>query len=113
VLAEIRQKGLSLAIDDLGAGFSNLKYISDLQPEIVKLDRELIAGVQKGSRQYRLLRSLVSLCHDMEAQVIAEGIESESELYTVIDLGVDFAQGYVFGRPAAQPPDPIWPGTLR
>jgi EAL domain-containing protein (putative c-di-GMP-specific phosphodiesterase class I) len=113
VLAEIRRKGLSLAIDDLGAGFSNLKYISDLQPEIVKLDRDLIAGVQKGSRQYRLLRSLVSLCHDMEAQVIAEGIESESELYTVIDLGVDFAQGYVFGRPAAQPPDPIWPGTLR
>ncbi len=48
VLAEIRQKGISLAIDDLGAGFSNLKYISDLQPEIVKLDRELIVGCVPG-----------------------------------------------------------------
>jgi EAL domain-containing protein (putative c-di-GMP-specific phosphodiesterase class I) len=113
VLAEIRRKGISLAIDDLGAGYSNMKYISDLQPEMVKLDRDLIAGVQKGSRQYRLLRSLVSLCHEMEAQVIAEGIETESELYAVIELGVDFAQGYVFGMPAPYPPDPIWPGTQR
>lgn len=113
VLAEIRRKGISLAIDDLGAGFSNLKYISDLEPEIVKLDRDLIAGIQIDSRQYRLLESIIRLCHEMEAQVIAEGIETESELRAVIELGVDFAQGYVFGRPAYPPPDLIWPGTLR
>jgi EAL domain-containing protein (putative c-di-GMP-specific phosphodiesterase class I) len=113
VLAEIRRKGISLAIDDLGAGYSNLKYISDLEPEIVKLDRELIAGVQADTRQHRLLESIVQLCHDMEAQVIAEGIETEPELRTVIDLDVDYAQGYVFGRPSTPPPDLIWPGTLR
>ncbi len=113
VLAEIRRKGVSLAIDDLGAGFSNLKYISDLEPEVVKLDRDLISGVARGNRQYRLLASLISLCHEMEAQVIAEGIETEHELKAVIELGVDFAQGYVFGMPAAPPPDLIWPGTLR
>ena len=113
VLAEIRRKGIGLAIDDLGAGFSNLKYISDLEPEIVKLDRELIAGLSAGSRQFRLLTSLLELCHQMEAQVIAEGVETEDELESVIDLGVDFVQGYVFGRPADPPPDLIWPGTRR
>lgn len=113
VLAEIRRKGVSLAIDDLGAGFSNLKYIADLEPEVVKLDRELIAGLAPDSRQFRLLTSIVDLCHQMEAQVIAEGVETESELEASIQLGVDFVQGYVFGRPADPPPDLIWPGTRR
>jgi EAL domain-containing protein (putative c-di-GMP-specific phosphodiesterase class I) len=113
VLAEIRRKGVSLAIDDLGAGFSNLKYISDLEPEVVKLDRELIAGLTPDTRQFRLLTSIVDLCHEMEAQVIAEGVETESELEASIQLGVDFVQGYVFGRPADPPPDLIWPGTRR
>jgi EAL domain-containing protein (putative c-di-GMP-specific phosphodiesterase class I) len=113
VLAEIRGKGISLAIDDLGAGFSNLKYISDLEPEIVKLDRELIAGLSQESRQFRLLGSIVALCHSMEAQVTAEGVETESELEAVVALDVDFAQGYVFGQPADPPPDLIWPGTRR
>lgn len=113
VLAEIRRKGVSLAIDDLGAGFSNLKYISDLEPEVVKLDRELIAGLLPDTRQFQLLKSLVDLCHRMEAQVIAEGVETESELDATIQLGVDFVQGYVFGQPADPPPDLIWPGTRR
>ncbi|MCB1007551.1 MAG: EAL domain-containing protein [Acidobacteria bacterium] len=113
VLAEIRRKGVSLAIDDLGAGFSNIKYISDLEPEIVKLDRELVAGLTRDSRQFRLLKSLIDLCRDMEAQTIAEGVETETELEAVIAAGVDFAQGYVFGMPACPPPDLIWPGTLR
>jgi EAL domain-containing protein (putative c-di-GMP-specific phosphodiesterase class I) len=113
VLAEIRRKGVSLAIDDLGAGFSNLKYISDLEPELVKLDRELIAGLAPDTRQFRLLQSIVDLCHRMEAQVIAEGVETEAELDASVALGVDFAQGYVFGMPADPPPDLIWPGTRR
>lgn len=113
VLAEVRRKGISLAIDDLGAGYSNLKYISDLEPEVVKLDRELIAGLAPDSRQFRLLASIVALCHSMDAQVIAEGVETEAELEAVTELDVDFVQGYVFGRPADPPPDLIWPGTRR
>jgi len=113
VLAEIRRKGIALAIDDLGAGYSNLKYIADLEPEIVKLDRDLIAGLTPGSRPFRLLQSIVDLCHRMEAQVTAEGVETESELEAVTELDVDFVQGYVFGRPADPPPDLIWPGTRR
>ncbi len=113
VLGEIRQKGISLAIDDLGAGFSNLKYIADLQPELVKLDRELIVGCSPGNRQSRLLCSIVALCKEMSARTIAEGIETVGELRAAIDAGVDFAQGYLLGRPACPPPDLNWPGMQR
>lgn len=112
VLAEIRKKGVALAIDDLGAGFSNLRYIVDLEPQVVKLDRELIAGVSRSFSQRRLLHHLIELCHELGATVIAEGIEQQGELSAVIDLGIDFAQGYLFGKPANPPPDPIWPGLL-
>jgi EAL domain-containing protein (putative c-di-GMP-specific phosphodiesterase class I) len=112
VLAEIRAKGVLLAIDDFGAGYSNLRYILDLDPAIVKLDRELVAGLRPGTRQERLIRAIVELCHRMEARVIAEGIETVGELEVVRALGVDYAQGYLLGRPACPPPDLTWPNRL-
>jgi EAL domain-containing protein (putative c-di-GMP-specific phosphodiesterase class I) len=113
VLAEIRKKGIALAIDDLGAGFSNLKYIADLRPEIVKIDRDLIQGVVQGDRSFKLLCSIVALCREMNAKVIAEGVETVTELAAVTAAGADYVQGYLFGRPATPPPDLIWPGTSR
>jgi EAL domain-containing protein (putative c-di-GMP-specific phosphodiesterase class I) len=109
VLAEARAKGILLAIDDLGAGYSNLKYIADLTPEIVKLDRELIAGVVFNSRQHTLMRSIVQLCHQMGAAVVAEGIETLDELHAVIDTGADYGQGFLFARPALPAPAAPWP----
>ncbi|HET6347020.1 MAG TPA: EAL domain-containing protein [Myxococcota bacterium] len=109
LLKEIRSKGVSLAVDDLGAGYSNLKYISDLAPEIVKLDRELIAGLVHNSRQHRLVKQLVRLCTEMGARVVGEGIETPDELRAVIDAGVHFGQGYVLARPAYPAPEIVWP----
>ena len=99
VLREVRSKGVFLAVDDLGAGYSNLKYIADLAPEIVKIDREMIAGVVRSSRQHRLLAALVRLCTDMGARVVAEGIETAVELNAAIDAGVHYGQGYLLARP--------------
>lgn len=107
VLREIRSRGVRLAIDDLGAGFSNLKYIADLAPEIVKLDRGLVAGLHEHKRLFRLVTSLVRLCEDMGAGVVAEGIETSDELKAAVDAGVRFGQGYVFARPACPPPEPV------
>ena len=104
MLAEIRARGILLAVDDLGAGYSNLKYIEELNPEIVKLDRQLVAGVRHGSRQFRLLRSIIRLCHDMDAKVVAEGIETFAELRAAQDAGADYCQGYLLARPAFPPP---------
>ncbi len=112
VLAEIRAKGIQLAIDDFGAGFSNLKYIADLEPEIVKIDRQLVVGLTPGTRQYRLIESLVKLCHEMGSKVLAEGIETPDELAAVEAAGVDFAQGYLLARPSSPPPDFAWPHRL-
>lgn len=110
VLAEARSKGVRLAVDDLGAGFSNLKYISDLEPAIVKIDRDLIAGVTLGTRQFRLLRGIVRLCEDMDAKVVAEGIETETELEAVIEAGAHYGQGFLLARPQFPPPEINWPG---
>ncbi len=104
VLREIRGKGVSLAVDDLGAGYSNLKYIADLKPEIVKLDRNLIADLADDRRAQILVRHIVKLCHELGAKVVAEGIEQETEMNVVIDCGADFGQGYYFARPAYPAP---------
>lgn len=108
VLAEIRARGCLLAVDDLGAGYSNLKYIAELNPEIVKLDRELVAGVRHDTRQFRLLQSIARLCREMDAKVVVEGAETVGELAVAEAIGADYCQGYVLARPAFPPP-PIPP----
>lgn len=113
VLTELRKKGVTLAIDDLGAGYSNLKYISDLDPDVVKIDRELISNIRQGTRQFKLVQSLVRLCQEMGARVVAEGVETVLELVTVMAAGADYAQGYLLARPACPPPPAVWPDTLR
>lgn len=104
VLQEIRSKGVLLAVDDLGAGYSNLKYIADLAPEIVKLDRDLIANMHREKRLQILVRHIVRLCEDLGAKVVAEGIETSEELAAVQDTGAHYGQGYYFARPAFPPP---------
>jgi EAL domain-containing protein (putative c-di-GMP-specific phosphodiesterase class I) len=108
VLEEVRSKGISLVVDDLGAGYSNLKYIADLTPEVVKLDRELIMGLVEQSRLFRLCKALVRLCNDLNAKVVCEGIETEEELQAVIATGAHFGQGYFLARPAYPAPAVSW-----
>jgi EAL domain-containing protein (putative c-di-GMP-specific phosphodiesterase class I) len=104
VLAELRHKGALLAVDDLGAGFSNLKYIADLAPEVVKLDRDLVTGIDRIQRQHRLVTALVRLCTELGAKVVAEGIETAEEARAVADTGAHYGQGYYYARPDFPPP---------
>lgn len=108
VLEEIRGRGISLAVDDLGAGYSNLKYIADLAPEVVKLDRQLIANLRRESRLQQLVTSLVRLCESLGAKVVAEGIETVEEMNAVLDTGAHYGQGYLFARPALPAPAVDW-----
>jgi EAL domain-containing protein (putative c-di-GMP-specific phosphodiesterase class I) len=109
VLAEIRKKGVWLAIDDLGAGYSNLKYITDLQPEVIKLDRELIVGIRPRTPQFKLVRAIVELGHELNAKVIVEGVETIEELLTLLEARVRYVQGYLLARPAFPAPAVHWP----
>lgn len=110
VLKEIVSRtGIHLAVDDLGAGHSNLKRILDLEPDIVKLDRELVTGLDKSPRQRILVRHVVRLCEELGAEVVAEGIETRDELSAVVDSGAHYAQGYLLGRPDFPLPPGLWP----
>jgi EAL domain-containing protein (putative c-di-GMP-specific phosphodiesterase class I) len=110
VLRELRARGgVHLVVDDLGAGYSNLKRISDLEPRIVKLDRSLVFGVDRSQRQRQLVKSVVKLCEDLDALVVAEGIETVAEFSALRDTGAHLGQGYLFARPAFPMPPVTWP----
>ena len=110
VLHELRARGgVHLVVDDLGAGYSNLKRIADLEPKVVKLDRELIIDLHQSKRQLQLVAGVVKLCVDLGAVVVAEGIESADEYAALLDTGAHYAQGFLFARPGFPMPPVTWP----
>jgi len=110
VLREVRSRGgIHLVVDDLGAGYSNLGRIADLEPKVVKLDRELITQLDRHARRRQLVTSVVRLCNELGAVVVAEGIETHDEFSAISDTGVEYGQGYLFARPAYPTPLVTWP----
>jgi EAL domain-containing protein (putative c-di-GMP-specific phosphodiesterase class I) len=113
MLREIQSRGnVHLVIDDLGAGYSNLQRIVDLAPTIVKLDMQLVRGIDRLPRKQKLIKSIVSMCGDQGARVVAEGIETVPELKAVIDAGVQLGQGYLLAKPAYPIPSITWPEAV-
>jgi EAL domain-containing protein (putative c-di-GMP-specific phosphodiesterase class I) len=110
MLGELRSRAnVELVVDDLGAGYSNLTRILDLEPKVVKLDRGLIVNIDKSPRQQRLVTGVVRLCVDLGATVVAEGIETDDEFNALRDTGAHYGQGYLFARPAYPMPAVTWP----
>ncbi|GLR62857.1 GGDEF domain-containing protein [Marinospirillum insulare] len=96
-------EGFSIALDDLGAGYSSLRLWSEVQPEYVKIDRHFIAGIDKDKIKRDFVRSIVAIARAVKSQVIAEGIETRQEFETLSEIGVDYLQGYYFARPNPEP----------
>ncbi len=96
-----RDMGCLIAIDDFGAGHSNVDRIWRLRPDIVKLDRSLIADASNNLQARQILPGLVNLLHEAGALVLAEGIESHAEAMLALEADCDLVQGYYFGMPAA------------
>lgn len=103
ILQRYRAEGAQVALDDLGAGHTSLTYLAELRPDVVKLDRALIQGIHPADPRVPLVQALITYAHDLGIRVVAEGIETASELALVTALGSDYAQGYHLGRPAPQP----------
>lgn len=97
-----RDLGCLIAIDDFGAGHSNFDRIWRIAPQIVKLDRSMIARAAQIPKVRRLIPNLVSLIHESGSLALMEGIETEDEALIAMDSGIDFVQGYYFARPAGQ-----------
>jgi EAL domain-containing protein (putative c-di-GMP-specific phosphodiesterase class I) len=98
-LAELREAGLTIALDDVGLGQSNYKMILDVRPDIYKLDRYLVAGAWNDPYRQVILDSLARMVRRLEARAVAEGVEDSNELVAVEAAGIDLVQGFLLARP--------------
>ena len=98
-LTRYKEAGFAIAIDDLGSGYSGLKLWSDIHPDYVKIDRHFIHKVDQDPVKQAFVNSVVRLCDQLNCRVIAEGIETETELATLRSMGIHLAQGYLLGQP--------------
>lgn len=96
---ELRHLGAQLAVDDTGAGYASFRHLLGLDPSIVKLDMSLTRGIDQDSARRALAAALVSFTRDTDRILVAEGVETASELEALRELGVTFVQGYYLGRP--------------
>ncbi|MDF0729939.1 GGDEF domain-containing protein [Pseudomonas entomophila] len=103
-LHHYRDMGFSIALDDLGAGYSSLRLWSELRPDYVKIDRHFIDGIHQDPLKREFVGSILQIARASRAQVIAEGIELSEELSVLSEMGVDLLQGYLLGRPQEFPP---------
>ncbi len=99
IMGAYRELGFTTAIDDFGAGHSGLGLLANLQTDLIKLDMELIRGIDGSSPKRAIVEAMIGLTRRLGMRVIAEGIETEAELATLRLLGVRLAQGYLLGRP--------------
>jgi EAL domain-containing protein (putative c-di-GMP-specific phosphodiesterase class I) len=110
-LAPLRAEGLRLAIDDVGAGFSSLRHIVVTAPDVIKIDRSIISGLDTDAVLTKLVHSLVEFGHGCRVRVVAEGVETAGEAAVLRTLGVADGQGWHFGRPG--PPDALGEAATR
>jgi EAL domain-containing protein (putative c-di-GMP-specific phosphodiesterase class I) len=109
-LTRLRASGVNVAMDDAGAGYAGLASLLALRPDLVKIDRTLISGIDVDPVKRELVELLGTMAGRMDAWVLAEGIERREELDTLVRLGVPLGQGFLLGRPAPDRGD-IEPGV--
>jgi len=106
-VAELRELGFRIAIDDLGGGHARMGTFSPVDTDFVKLDMSLVRDLGKYPVKQHLIRSIASLCRDQGAMVIGEGVETDVEARLLVELGCDLLQGYLIARPGPPFVDPL------
>ncbi len=99
-VAELRELGFRIAIDDLGGGHARMGTFTPLDTDFVKLDMSLVRDVDKHPMKQRLIKSVTDLCREQDITIIGEGVETEAEAQVLVDLGCDLLQGYLIAKPA-------------
>jgi EAL domain-containing protein (putative c-di-GMP-specific phosphodiesterase class I) len=105
-LERLRKRGARIAVDDAGSGYAGLKQLMRVQPDVIKLDRALIESINVDGAKTALVEFFVMFARRVGAGICTEGIETVDELRTLINLGVNYGQGYLLGRPA-EPWQPV------
>jgi len=103
---DLRRLGFGFAVDDAGAGYASFTLIAALRPTVIKIDREIANGISRDDAKQALVEAFVSFGRRIGAKLLAEGIERRVDLAMLTDLGVDLGQGYLLGRPEAEPGRP-------
>ncbi len=98
-IQRLREQGIKVSLDDFGTGYSSLAHLQRLRVDYVKLDRSFVKGIEHDQQQLALTRAIVELIHSLGMGVLAEGVETRSQLGHLIQCRVDFVQGYLLGRP--------------
>ena len=111
IFREYRRFGFLTAIDDFGAGYAGLNLLAEYQPDIIKIDMDLIRDIDSSSTKQAIVRGIVAICRDLNVKVLAEGIETLAERDCLRDAGIDLMQGYLFCKPALQAVGEIDPAS--
>jgi EAL domain-containing protein (putative c-di-GMP-specific phosphodiesterase class I) len=98
-LTALRARGAMVAVDDTGSGYASLSHLLALRPQFVKLDRALVAGLDRDPQRAAAVAAIGAFANELDAWLVAEGVEREAELERLIELGVPLVQGYLLGRP--------------
>ena len=98
-IREFRQRGIRIAVDDFGAGHSGLNLLVEFQPDIIKLDMNLVRGIHRHGPRQTIVRAIIQVCEDLGIDVIAEGVETLDEYHWFEDEGIRLFQGFLFGHP--------------
>ena len=110
ILRTYHSLGFKTAIDDFGAGFAGLDLLSRYQPDVVKLDMQLIRDIDSSPVKRTMVRHTVAMLRDLDVTPVCEGVETQAEFEVLADLGVSLMQGYFFARPEINAlPEPAWP----
>lgn len=103
ILSYYREHGYRVALDDLGSGYAGLSLLADLEPDLIKIDRELVSQSVKSAMHRSVVDALIRIGHDNDKLVLAEGVETEDETRLMTLMGADLLQGFYLGKPAAEP----------
>jgi diguanylate cyclase (GGDEF)-like protein/PAS domain S-box-containing protein len=103
ILEELHEMGIRISIDDFGTGYSSLSYLKHLPVQTLKIDRSFVKDVPTGPRDSALTAAIVALAHNLDLQVVGEGVETQAQLDFLGTHGCDFIQGYFFSRPLPAP----------
>jgi EAL domain-containing protein (putative c-di-GMP-specific phosphodiesterase class I) len=102
-LKPLRDRGVGIAIDDAGAGYSSFRHILLIKPDVIKLDISITRGIDQDASRRALATALLSFAAEIDAKLVAEGVETTAEKETLQELGATLGQGYLFARPGPLP----------